>query len=63
MKRLCIYPSDIRIITGKSERYARNLISKIKVSLNKQSHQYITFCEFCQFTGISITEVEMLLNT
>ena len=30
MNRLCIYPKDIMIITGRSDRYGRNLIKKIK---------------------------------
>ena len=38
MNRLCIYPKDIQIITGRSERYGRNLIKKIKEHFNKQQH-------------------------
>ena len=30
VKRICIYPKDIQRITGKSERYGRLLLAKIK---------------------------------
>lgn len=52
MNRLCIYPKDIQIITGRSDRYGRNLIKKIKEHLKKQQHQFVTIEEFCQYTGL-----------
>jgi hypothetical protein len=27
MERICIYPKDIQILTGKTDRYGRNLIT------------------------------------
>ena len=52
MERLCIYPKDIQIVTGRSERFGRNLIRKIKESLRKQNHQFVTIEEFCTYTGL-----------
>lgn len=52
MNRLCIYPKDIQIITGRSDRYGRNLIKKIKEHFNKQQHQVVTVEEFCQYMGL-----------
>ncbi len=52
MNRLCIYPKDIQIIPGRSDRYCRNLIKKIKVRLKKQQHQVFTVEEFCQYMGL-----------
>jgi hypothetical protein len=52
MERICIYPKDIQIITGKSEREARNSIITIKSKLNKEKHQAITIQEFCNYIGI-----------
>ena len=52
MKRLCIYPKDIQIITGRSDRYGRNLIKKIKEHLKKQQHQVVTVEEFSQYMGL-----------
>jgi len=61
MDRLCIYPKDIQIVTGKSERYGRRLIKKIKEKLAKESHQYVTLEEFCIFTGLKMENVSKLL--
>lgn len=52
MNRLCIYPKDIQIITGRSDRYGRNLIKKIKEHLKKQQHQVVTVEVFCQYMGL-----------
>ena len=52
MNILCIYPKDIQIITGRSDRYGRNLIKKIKEHLKKQQHQVVTVEEFCQYMGL-----------
>ncbi len=59
--RICIYPKDIMRITGKSERYSRKLLEKIKIKLAKEDHQFITVQEFCQFTGLKTEQVEPFL--
>ena len=51
--RACIYPKDIQSITGKSERYGRALLSKIKTYFGKQPHQFVTVQEFAEYSGIS----------
>ena len=57
-KRACIYPKDIQRITGKSERHARSLLSKIRDYLNKEPHQFVTTDEFADFTGIKKEKVD-----
>ena len=57
MNRICIYPKDIQIITGKSERYGRDIIKKIKEKLKKQNHQLVTIDEFCTYMGIQKAEI------
>lgn len=52
MERLCIYLKDIQVVTGRSERYGRNLIKKIKEHLKKPQHHFISVDEFCQYTGL-----------
>ena len=44
-------------ITGKSERYSREIIRKIKSIHNKQKHQLVSLQEFCDFMGLKIEEV------
>jgi len=53
-KRVCIYPKDIQLITGRSERYGRKLIQTIKDVLDKKPHQFITIDEFSEYSGIKI---------
>jgi ribose 5-phosphate isomerase RpiB len=57
MQRLCIYPKDIMIITGRSDKYGRTLIKKIKEHLNKQQHQVVSVEEFCQYMGLQLETV------
>jgi hypothetical protein len=52
MNKLCIYPKDIQIIRGRSDRYGRNLIKRIKKHLKKRQHQVVTVKEFCQYMGL-----------
>ncbi len=61
-KRICIYPKDIQLITGRTERYGRKLLQKIRVYLKKDEHCLITINEFCSFTGLPFTEVEKFLS-
>lgn len=60
--RVVIYPKDIQLITGKSERYGRMLLRKIRIANQKTEHQFITISEFCNFTGISKAEIENLIK-
>lgn len=59
--RLCIYPKDVQRITGKSERYSRMLLHKIKQHFRKQEHQFVSIEEFCQYTGLNTDQVRALL--
>ena len=54
LERVCVYPKDVQRITGKSERYARMLLKKIKVKLSKEEHQFVSIEEFSQYTGLKI---------
>lgn len=62
MARICIYPKDIQMVTGKSERYGRGIILMIKKHLNKEKHQLVTIDEFCKFMGMEISKVEYILR-
>ena len=62
LKRVIIYPKDIQRITGKSERYGRYLIKKIKDDLQKEDHQFITTNEFSEFTGIDLELVNQFID-
>ncbi|HNW97983.1 MAG TPA: hypothetical protein PKK00_06195 [Bacteroidales bacterium] len=61
MERVCIYPKDIQLITGKSERWGRDIIRKIKQEFNKQEHQLVTIDEFCSYMGLDVATVKQCL--
>mgnify|MGYP003624156374 FL=1 len=62
MRRICIYPKDVQVVTGKSERYGRTIIKTIKERLNKEAHQLVTIDEFCDFMGFEISKVQGLIK-
>ena len=62
MIRIVIYPSDIMLITSKSESYARKTIQIIKKSLNREKHQVVTIKEFCHYFGYNVDEVIAILS-
>ena len=57
LNRICIYPKDIMLLTGRSERYARTLLRKIKTKLKKEEHQLLTITELSAYFGISQEEI------
>jgi len=59
--RLCIYPKDIQRITGKSDRYSRELLRKIRLHLQKQEHQLVTVEEFSTYMGLSFDAVQQFI--
>ena len=61
LKRICIYPKDVQRITGRSERYGRKLLQKIRKHFEKEQHQFITIKEFSEYTGINEAEIEQYI--
>ena len=60
-KRLCIYPKDITLITGKSYRYSARLLQKIRTKLKKDKNEFISVEEFCQYTSLKLEQVERFI--
>lgn len=56
--RVIMYPKDVAIITGKSDRYGRHLLARIRDHLGKSRDQMISIREFCEYTGLPIQDVE-----
>ena len=59
---VCIYPQDIVWLTGRNERYAREVIKDIKLLHRKERHQLVTIKEFCDFMGLPYDEVFAIIN-
>lgn len=62
MTRIVIYPSDIIILTEKSESYARKEIQSLKTALKKEKHQKVTIKEYCHYYGFDMAEVLGVLS-
>mgnify|MGYP001798540458 CR=1 FL=1 len=62
MQRICIYSKDICWITGKSERYAREILRDIRLLHKKKKHQLITISEACDYLGLPYDQVCEMLN-
>lgn len=62
MKRIVIYPSDIILLTDKSESYARKEIQRLRVHLKKASHQKVTIKEYCSYYGFDLDQVVAVLS-
>jgi hypothetical protein len=60
-ERVVIYPQDIQRITGRSERYAQQILQTIKKSVGKEKHQLVTREEFCEFSGLTQEDLESYL--
>lgn len=52
MERICIYPKDVQVVTGRSERWGREIIKRIKQKFSKESHQLVTVDELCLYLGL-----------
>ncbi len=61
IKRICIYPKDIELITGKSYRQSTRILQAVRKSLNKLQNELVTIDEFCQYSGLKIEQVEPLI--
>ena len=60
-KRICIYPKDIQLVTGKSYRQSARMLKAIKLSIKKNEKELLTIDEFCLYTGLKIEQVEPLI--
>jgi len=61
MKRVCIYPKDVQMITGRSYRQSARLVQKIKKELNKADKAFLTIQDFCTYTGIEYKQFDHLI--
>jgi len=57
-----IYSKDVQVVTGKSERWGRDIIKKIKTKFRKQDHQLSTIDEFCNYMGLDAVTLKQLLR-
>ena len=54
---MMIYPKDVQLITGRSERHARKLLCRIRAQAGKEKHLPVTVQEFAQFMKLKEEDV------
>jgi len=62
LTRIIIYPKDVQRITGKSERYGRKLINRIKLKNAKEKHHFVSIEEFSEYTGLSVELIKKYIQ-
>ncbi|MBR9758579.1 MAG: hypothetical protein GYB39_10880 [Algicola sp.] len=60
--RMCIYAKEISFITGRSERYGREVLRDIRLLHGKGRHQVVTIFEACEYLGLPYAEVFKMIN-
>ncbi len=61
LRRIVIYPQDVALITGRSDRYGRMIIKQIKEQLGKDQYQLVTIQEFADYMAIDVKQVEAVI--
>lgn len=62
LNRLCIYPKDVQLITGRSLGSCRMLLNQLRGALGKQRKDFVTVEEFCRYKGLDYEEVCKILK-
>jgi len=60
--RIVIYPKDVQRLTGKGEKYSRELLEKIRLWKAKAKHQFVSIEDFAEFTGLSVNLIKQHLS-
>lgn len=59
--RIVVYPKDVMNITGRRERTARKMLTRLRKQLGKEKGAFISVHEFCELTGLKPEHVSVYL--
>ena len=62
MPRICLYPKDVALLTGRSYDAAKRLVRRARQAAGKPAGALVTVQDFCRLTGLDATEVAAALN-
>lgn len=60
--RIVVYTKDVALITGKTGRTARKLLTRVRKHYGKDNRSLVTVEEFCAYTGFDPDVVMSLLQ-
>ena len=63
LERRIIYAKDIMVLTGRSKSYAYTSLKNVRNWLGKSKHQLVTFDEYADFHGITVSDVMTSVGT
>lgn len=62
MRRICLYPKDVAMLTGRSYDAAKRLVRRAREAAGKPAGALVTVQDFCSLTGLDEAEVSAALN-
>ena len=62
MPRICLYPKDVAILTGRSYDAAKRLMRRARQAAGKPAGALVSVQDFCRLTGLDEAEVFAALN-
>jgi len=62
LPRLAVYTSDLRRITGLSERTCQRLLNKIRDMFGLGKHQHVTVYQASDYLGIPVAELSVFMH-
>ena len=60
--RIVVYTKDVARITGRTDRTARKLLTRVRKHYSKDTRSLVTVEEFCAYTGFDPDTVMDLLQ-
>ena len=62
MSRICLYPKDVALLTGRSYDAAKRLMRRARQAAGKPAGALVSVQDFCRLTGLDEAEVSAALN-
>lgn len=57
IERICIRADEVAALLGVDKKQGERKLRLMKAAMGKQKHQYVTFKEFAEYTGLPLGEV------
>jgi hypothetical protein len=57
LTRVAVYAKDIELLTGRTDRYARNVMQKIRQRHGKTKDQLVSVSELAAYLGLPLEDV------
>ena len=57
IKRICIRSNEVAALLGVDQKHGQRKLRQLRTLLGKKDHQYVTFKEFSDYSGIPLDEL------